>query len=702
MRKNALNPPQQKASKEIQERLAKFGIALLFAEIRCVDKETEYLTSRGWKKISDYNGEKIAVWSQDGTIIFKRPLAYIVNKNSKLSHIQTTSFDACITDEHRVPYLTERNKMYVKEWEEVKDFCSLRLPATFTNYSKKKLTISMELLRVLVMQSADGSIMKGYKNFKIAINVKKDRKKDRVIKLLEDAKIPYTINKSGLGYMRVTYYPPKEIAQKGLKKLWGLSYSQMQELYEELLFWDGCKLYRNDTGSYVCTFTGNKADCDVVQYVFSNVFETRVSLYRDTREYKKEPLYAVRVAEKSKVHFILKSNRTVTTFYDNSYCFTTDTGFWLSRRNNVITPTGNSGKTRAFLDASRGHKTLVVTKKNAMSGIISEANVLNLSLDVINYHSIQKLNPDDYELIVLDECHLYISQATPKTSTIWKNVVKFTRNRLLIYSSGTPTPETYAGLYHMLALSTYTPFKHKRFTLFFKEYGIPSKIYTGTFEVPCYKKTKEDLLLGKIKHLVVKMTRKETGHIHEAKDIDHVVSMNKQQKKLTKKLTDNNIIEKPVLILADTGVKLLIKLHQIAGGIAVKGEDKDILYLKKTAPKIKYIKENFNVDTTIILCYYKHEQETLAKIFPHTGSVVKMSTGVDLSHYRTMVVYSMAFSSANYEQVKGRLMNIKRKKKIAVHYLLTGIDNYVLKAVRAKENFTRRWYVRECNTSKNH
>jgi len=412
-----------------------------------------------------------------------------------------------------------------------------------------------------------------------------------------------------------------------------------------------------------------------------------------------------------------------------------------------------SGKTRPFLTASIGYRALVVTKKDSIGGIKDEAKEIGIEIDVINYHSIQKMNPDNYDMVILDECHLYIASATPKFKPIWLEVVKFTKDKFLIFASGTPTPETYAGLYTMLALSTWSPFPYDCFTHFFygytvwknpkgkqhnrswnydppsvgyklikrvKGYGVPSATWNGEKDVPSYKLTQEEKLIGKIEHLIVNLTRKKTGHKHEAKDVYHNISMTKEQNKLIEKLDKHHIVVKDKIeILSDTPVKMLSKLHQIAGGYAVKGEDElvknpkwikgekkrmkklDIdkwlakpttYYLKKVPPKVDYILKNFDPETTIILSYYKHEQEYLKGLFPHTGSVTKMSTGVDLSHFKTMIIYSMAFSSANYEQVKGRLMNVKRDTPINVHYLISGIDSYVLRAVKSKENFTSRWY----------
>jgi len=355
-----------------------------------------------------------------------------------------------------------------------------------------------------------------------------------------------------------------------------------------------------------------------------------------------------------------------------------------------------SGKSRAFLDASKGYRTLVVTKKDAINGVLSEAKEIGVDVDVINYHSVHKVDyPDEYQLIIFDECHLYISQAQPKPSTIWKKCQTISKGKFIIYSSGTPTAEGYGGIYHMLKLSSWSPFKkYTRFTLWFKDYGVPEQIYIGSRSVESYKKTQAKKIKKAIKHLVVTLTRKDAGHKHESEDIYHKIPMTKKQTKITKELDKHKVWSKKgcEIFIDSGGAKLLTKKHQIAGGIGVMC-DEDVLYkFKKEPKKVEYIKKNFDVNTTIILSFYKHEQEYLSKIFPHTGSVTKLSSGVDLSHYKTMIVYSMSFSASNYEQVRGRLMNVNRKTPMFCHYLVSGIDEYVLEAVKNKENFTASWY----------
>ena len=347
----------------------------------------------------------------------------------------------------------------------------------------------------------------------------------------------------------------------------------MKLLYNEILFWDGSVYSRYDSNRVVESFSGNKKDCDVVQYIFQNVSGKKCSLCKDKRKYVNGDIYSVKINEKSSVYLLTKSTRNEETFIDTSYCFTTETGFWLSRRNGKILPTGNSGKSRVFLNASRDYITLVITEKSAISGVKSEAKEIGVDVDVINYQSVHKFNPMAYNLIICDECHRFISQAKPKPAVVWKEVVKFTKGKKLILASATPTSEGFSGLYYQLGLSSYSPFKHPRFTKFFEEYGTNKKIFTGIRLVPDYKACNVEKVQKNMEHLVVSLTRKATGHTHESKDVIHEIPLSKKQQKIYNTLKDDKLwVKGDIEILADTGVKMLGKLHQVSGGIAIKGE----------------------------------------------------------------------------------------------------------------------------------
>ena len=244
----------------------------------------------------------------------------------------------------------------------------------------------------------------------------------------------------------------------------------------------------------------------------------------------------------------------------------------------------------------------------------------------------------------------------------------------------------------MLALSNNSPWKrYSRFTEWFNDgYGKPYSLRIGMHDIAQYDRTNERKVLRNVRKLTVKITRAEAGHIHEAIDEQVEIQLSKKQKKFYKLLEEDRVIPKHD-ILAETPAKLLQKLHQVSGGF-VKTEEG--LYEFKTNPKLQWLKENIIPSETIILAHHIAEQKLLAEHFPHTGSITKLAEGVDFSHFKTMVVYSMSFSASTYQQVRARQMNINRKEPITIKYLTAGIDSYIYKAVQDKKNFTYSWYTR--------
>lgn len=196
------------------------------------------------------------------------------------------------------------------------------------------------------------------------------------------------------------------------------------------------------------------------------------------------------------------------------------------------------------------------------------------------------------------------------------------------------------------------------------------------------------------------MTRAEAGHKFDAVDKLHHIPLNKLQQDIYDALDLDGMYEvtNDHTILADTAGKLLQKQHQIAGGFVNAVNDlneSETKVFEVDSDKILYILKHFNPDETIILAFYIPEQEYLASIFPHVGSITKNSDGVDYSHFKNMVIYSMGFPASTYEQVRGRQLNfIKRKEEVIIHFLISGVDEYVYKAVSNKQSFTAEWYKR--------
>jgi len=360
-----------------------------------------------------------------------------------------------------------------------------------------------------------------------------------------------------------------------------------------------------------------------------------------------------------------------------------------------------SGKTAAFILAAQrlcNNEFIIITKKGAIPG------VQKFTPNVTNYHQAGKLEPI-YKVVILDECHRYIT-GYPKRSTIWKDIAKICANAdYIIFSSGTPTPESYAMLFNMLALSPDSPWSaYKTYSKWHNDYGIPYKIKVANdLMVKQWDKVKDHKVLADIEHLQISMTRTEAGHKFEPTDKLHHIPLTKYQDDLYKALNKYGMYELPgndLTILADTASKLNQKKHQISGGYVNAVNDlneSETEVIDVGTKKVRYIMDNFDPEETIILAYYIPEQEYLATKFPNVGSITKNSDGVDYSHFKNMVIYSMGFSAATYQQVIGRQLNfITRKEEVVVHFLLSGIDEDVYRAVAIdKKNFTSKWYYKK-------
>lgn len=358
-----------------------------------------------------------------------------------------------------------------------------------------------------------------------------------------------------------------------------------------------------------------------------------------------------------------------------------------------------TGKTLTSIlvaEMSKAKKILIITKKKALEGWEDTLDKFNTTKNYtyINYESLHKLNDTNFDLAIIDEAHANLS-AYPKIGKTWKTVYKFVKDIPIIYLSATPSAQTYSQLFHQLKLCKYSPWAHyPSFYIWFKEYGIENIIWLGGRQVKQYNECKvrayED-----VKHLFISYTRKELGFEHEPNDIIHFVKLGEESRGLYNELNKSSII-KSLDYVADTPMKLLMGLHQIEGS-TLKTEETESINLKGLE-KIDYIKKEFgDVSSLVIFYHYKQEEKLLQANFKQARilQATSFAEGVDLSMYKTLVVYSMDFSTARYTQRRARQCNMKRGEAIDVHFLLVegGISEQVYNTVAInKSNFVNKYF----------
>lgn len=327
---------------------------LVGVDIGCTDKDTEYLTPKGWRKISEYDGEKIAVYNKDlDQTVFAKPIAYIRKEGDKFFHLKTKyGVDQMLSEEHTClvekgshhrevsrgkKYTITAKDLYDKHTASklgFRDNFICEIPHLQTE-SFSELTEAQ--IRVQVMVMADGSINKN----KCYCHFKKSRKIDRCLSLLRKANIEFQVKDRANGTCEISFVPP--VKEKRISYFYNASIGQLGVICDEVMHWD----YAVDQNAYCSVY---KEDVDFVQYAFATK-GFRTSISHDKREGKESYRCLVSLKPRVQIAGTPKTDIEIVDSEDGyKYCFTTHTGFWIMRRNGCICVTGNCGMRTIKLD----------------------------------------------------------------------------------------------------------------------------------------------------------------------------------------------------------------------------------------------------------------------------------------------------------------------------------------------------------------
>ena len=363
---NKYNTILTEQQKEFFHAVKKNSVNLLVGYAGCVDMDTEFFNGERWKKISDYSeGDLVLQYNESGKTELANPIKYIKIPEDKLTLIKTSrgSINQCLSDEHTVVYKTSKGHLAKIPFHEMKKRHELnecgfngRFITTF-DYNGNGIPLSEDEIRLMVAVIADGSYVKVKQN-KCKVNIKKERKKIRLVQLLENCGINYTrIDKEETGYSIFQFITP--IKTKKFDSYWyQCNREQLKYITEEVLHWDGS--FRAGRMSFS---TAEVESADFIQFAFASVGK-RSTIQIDDRvgqNYKssdgkdgytrKSLIYTVTISGgNSEVSLISRQRNTKTEFEEYKtvdgykYCFTLPSGMWVMRREGRIAITGNCGK----------------------------------------------------------------------------------------------------------------------------------------------------------------------------------------------------------------------------------------------------------------------------------------------------------------------------------------------------------------------
>lgn len=371
-----------------------------------------------------------------------------------------------------------------------------------------------------------------------------------------------------------------------------------------------------------------------------------------------------------------------------------------------------TGKTITALQTAKDYgakNILFVTKLKAISSIESDAALLFMQVDVINYEQLHNVTKE-YDLLILDEAHC-LGQF-PKPAFKVQLLKEFCENKAIIFLSGTPTPETYAQIYHQLYVSNYSPFaNYLNFYRWHKDYGIPKKKFVYNRELVDYSHVKQDDIINSIKHLMISYTQEEAGFQSFVEEKIIILPMPSKVKWSIEKIKKDKVIitKEGNEILADTAVKEMNKIHQICSG-TVKCEDGNAIVFDDS--KAQYIKENFKGKKIAI--FYKYIAEGMQLRFTFAGRIYDDAMafnnadndavfisqiqsgreGINLSSADALIMYNIDYSAVSYWQSRARMQTKDRDKESIVYWLFTkgGIEEKIYNVVQSKKDFTLSHY----------
>jgi hypothetical protein len=344
---------------------------------------------------------------------------------------------------------------------------------------------------------------------------------------------------------------------------------------------------------------------------------------------------------------------------------------------------------------------LFVTKKKAIESIKSDYENFNFDfgLSVVNTESLHKI-AGNFDLIISDEHHKYGAFPKPSQGTVY---FKKTFGHLpIIALSGTMNPESYSQVFHQFWVSNSSPFKqYANFYNWALHYVNIGQKYLGYAIVKDYSVAKGGLIQAAIEKYIITYTQKQAGFTSEVIERILTVTMSESTYDLVAKLKKDNVIEgKNEVIIADTGAKMMSKLHQMYSG-TVKFESGNSMVLDNS--KALFISNHFANNKIAIFYKFKEELNVILSIGNITTDLNEFNTtdksialqivsgreGINLSAAKYIVYYNIDFSAVSYWQSRDRLTTIERSSnEVFWIFAKGGIEHHIHKQVMAKKNFT--------------
>jgi hypothetical protein len=359
---------------------------------------------------------------------------------------------------------------------------------------------------------------------------------------------------------------------------------------------------------------------------------------------------------------------------------------------------------------------LFITKKKAIKTITEDSDKIcpSYALFVINYESLHKLPDVKWDVIVIDEAHGMGAFPKPSGRALAVKSLIIKNNARVILLSGTPTPESYSQMFHQVYGITKNPFNaYSTFYKFAKDYVNVKQRKINGLMVNDYSDG-SNTILDAMTPYTIRFSQKDAGFIVKTTEEVIKVPIPDKIKEIADILKKNLVVEgKSEVILGDTPVKLMSKLHQLYSG-TVKFESGNSMVIDTT--KANYIADNFSDRRVGIFYKFKEELTAIQSVLGNNVTtelsefdegkcqhialqIVSGREGISLRNADCIVYYNIDFSATSYWQSRDR-MTTKDREENKIYWLFTdgGIETLIYKAVSKKKDYTVSHFKRDLLT----
>jgi hypothetical protein len=363
-------------------------------------------------------------------------------------------------------------------------------------------------------------------------------------------------------------------------------------------------------------------------------------------------------------------------------------------------------------------RVLFVSKLKALGSIRMDYQVMQgagagYSIEFINWESLHKVQAPEggYCVVILDEAHTMGQYPRMNQRT---EQVKAIPARAHLLLSGTPSPESTCQLFHQFYATGRGPWaEYRNFYKWYAEYGEPFERYINGRMVKQYHNCKDTRVMDEARAFMISYTQEEAGFKCEVTERVETVPMPAHIATAIRLLRRDKLFHTKSgdMVVADTAVKEMQKIHQLCGGTVIAESGERIVADKA---KAEWIKREWAGRRIAVFYKYQAEREALESVLGYGAAspegfaalegpslillqIASGREGVNLSTADALIMYNIDFAAVSYWQARARMQTLNRTAPALVIWLQYegGIESKILAAVHDKKDYTLQHYRRD-------